>query len=126
MTTRLIGHMEDLHNLGIVDRIARFFVGGALLALGVISSVVSANVEVREAVTMLLAVYPLMTCIMGWDPFYHIVGFRTGSAAGRNVTGTFPYQVDAAMGHEPEPDKGYEYDHSLSGSHHKKDNPNTA
>ena len=124
--TRLKGHMQDLHNISIIDRVGRFFVGGALMFIGVISSVVSANVEVWEAVVMLLAVYPLMTCIMGWDPFYHIVGFRTGGETGRNVTGTFPYQVDAAMGNDPTPDEGYEYDHSLSGSHHEKNKPKAA
>ena len=124
--TRMKGHMQDLHNISIIDRVGRFFVGGALMFFGVISSVVSANVEVWEAVIMLLAVYPLMTCIMGWDPFYHIVGFRTGAETGRNVTGTFPYQVDAAMGNEPTPDEGYEYDHSLSGSHHEKDKTKAA
>jgi len=123
---RLKGHMQDIHNIGIIDRVGRFFVGGALMFIGVISSVVSANVEVWEAVVMLLAVYPLMTCIMGWDPFYHIVGFRTGEETGRNVTGTFPYQVDAAMGNDPKPDEGYEYDHSLSGSHHAPKKPKAA
>ena len=73
--------------------------------------------DAREAVTLLLAVYPLMTCVMGWDPFYHFVGFRTGDEAGRNVTGTFPYQVDAAMGNNPIPDKDYENDHETNKPH---------
>jgi len=124
--TRLTGHMQDLHNIGIFDRVGRFFVGGALLFFGAISSVNSGNVEVWEAVTMLLAIYPLMTCVMGWDPFYHIFGYRTGEERGRNVTGTFPYQVDAALGNNPVPDKDYEYDHSLSGSHHETDIPRVA
>jgi len=115
---RLKGQLQDLHNIGLIDRVGRFFVGGALLFIGVISSVAFQSVQVWEAVIMLLAIYPLMTCIMGWDPFYQLVGLRTGEDTGRNVTGTLPFQVDAAMGNNPIPDKDYEYDHSLSGSHH--------
>lgn len=117
---RLKGHMQDLHNIGIIDRMIRFFVGGGLLFLGVISIVVSETTQVWEAIVVLLAIYPLMTCVMGWDPIYQMIGLRTGHETGRNVTGTFPFQVDAAAGHNPVPDKEYEYDHSLAGSHHEQ------
>ena len=73
-----------------------------------------------QALVLLFSIYPLMTCMMGWDPVYQIVGFRTGSENGRNVTGTLPYQVEAAMNHKPQPEKDYEYDHSLTGARHEQ------
>jgi hypothetical protein len=111
--------MEDLHNIGLIDRVARFVCGGTLLFAGAVSSVASGRTEDWQAALMLLAIYPLMTAIIGWDPLYQIMHVRTGTDTGKNVTGTFPFQLDAALGHHPVPDKDYEYDHSLSGSHHE-------
>jgi len=118
---RVKGNMQDPHNMGLVDRAVRFFVGGALLFVGVISLVLTEGVQMWQALTVLVSIYPLMTCMMGWDPVYQIFGLRTGAEHGRNVTGTFPYQVDAAMRHNPKPEKGYEYDHSLIGARHEKE-----
>ncbi|MBL1433561.1 MAG: DUF2892 domain-containing protein [Gammaproteobacteria bacterium] len=115
---RLKGDMPDPHNMGLIDRAIRFFVGGALIFIGVISLVVTDTVQIWQALLVLFSVYPLMTCMMGWDPVYQVLSIRTGADYGRNVTGTLPYQVDAAMSRKPQPDKDYEYDHSLTGSHH--------
>lgn len=115
---RVKGNIQDPHNIGLIDRAVRFFAGGALLFVGVISAVTADGIQVWQAVLVLVSIYPLMTCMMGWDPVYQIIGVRTGSDSGRNVTGTLPYQVDAAMRNNPQPDKDYEYDHSLTGSHH--------
>lgn len=117
---RVKGNIQDPHNIGLIDRAIRFFAGGALLFVGVISAVTTDGIQVWQAVIVLVSIYPLMTCMMGWDPVYQIIGMRTGSDSGRNVTGTLPYQVDAAMRHNPQPDKDYEYDHSLTGSHHEE------
>lgn len=105
-----------VQNIGLADRMIRFFGGGVLLAGGVLGLVLGAS-SLLATIAILLAVYPLMTTVMGWDPFYQLLNMRTCSLqGGRNQCGTFPYEVDAAIGHEPEPD--YDYDHSLSGSHH--------
>ena len=117
---RLKGNMQDLHNIGLIDRAIRFFIGGALLFLGVLSAVLSGGVNVWHALAVLVSIYPLMTCMMGWDPVYQLIGLRTGADRGRNVTGTLPYQIDAAMKHNPQPEEGYEYDHSLTGARHDK------
>lgn len=115
---RIRGNITPAENIGLIDRMVRFFGGGALLAYGVISIVTTGH-DLVSAVAVLLAIYPLMTTIMGWDPFYQLLGTRTcGLESGRHQCGTLPYEMDAALGNNPQPDKGYEYDRSLTGSHH--------
>jgi Inner membrane protein YgaP-like, transmembrane domain len=117
--SRIRGNTIPLENIGLVDRMVRFFGGVALMAYGVLKIVLTGH-DVVSAAAILLAVYPLMTTCMGWDPFYQL--FRTRSCSlegGRNQCGTFPYELDSALGHDPRPDEGYEYDHSLAGSHHE-------
>lgn len=116
--SRIRGKVAPVENIGLVDRMVRFVAGGALMTFGILKIVLTGN-DVVSATAILLAVYPLMTTCMGWDPFYHLIGGRSCSLeGGRNQCGTLPYEVDAALGHNPEPDEGYEYDHSLAGSHH--------
>ena len=88
------------------------------MSYGVISAVLTGH-DVVSAIAILLAVYPLMTTMMGWDPIYQLFGARSCSIeGGRNQCGTLPYEVDAALGHKPQPTEGYEYDRSLTGSRH--------
>ena len=116
--SRIRGKMAPAENIGLVDRMVRFFGGGALMAFGVMSALLTGH-DVISAIAILLAVYPLMTTLMGWDPVYQLFGARTCSVeGGRNQCGTLPYELDSALGHEPKPDEGYDYDHSLAGSHH--------
>jgi hypothetical protein len=116
--SRIRGKMAPAENIGLVDRMVRFFGGGALMTFGVLSALLTGH-DVISAVAILLAVYPLMTTVMGWDPVYQLFGARTCTVeGGRNQCGTLPYELDSALGHEPAPDEGYDYDHSLTGSHH--------
>jgi hypothetical protein len=116
--SRISGKIAPAENIGLVDRIGRLVGGGALMTIGVLSALLTKH-DVFSAVAILLAVYPLMTSMMGWDPFYQLFGARTCTLeSGRNQCGTLPYEVDAALGHKPQPMQGYEYDHSLAGSLH--------
>ena len=109
-----------VHNLGLIDRMVRFFGGGMLLAYGIVDIVLNGN-HLAAAAAIILAVYPLMTTVMGWDPFYQIIGGRSCSLeGGRNQCGTLPFEVDAAMGHNPKPPIGREHDHSLTAARHSK------
>ncbi len=109
-----------VQNIGLADRMLRFFGGGALFAGGVLGMVVSGGASLWSALAIILSVYPLMTTMMGWDPLYQMTGARTCSLeGGRNQCGTFPYEVDAALGHEPRPEAGQEYDRSLTAAHHE-------
>ncbi len=115
---RISEKMGPVHNIGLGDRMVRFFGGGALMAFGVIYAVV-AGWSVISAAAVLLAVYPLMTTMMGWDPIYELFGAKTCTLeGGRNQCGTLPYEVDAALGHDPKPVEGHEYDHSLTAAQH--------
>jgi hypothetical protein len=116
--SRIRGNMPPAENIGLIDRMVRFFGGGALMTFGVLSALLTQH-DVVSAVAILLAVYPLMTTVMGWDPFYQLFGLRSCTLeGGRNQCGTLPYEVDSALGNEPKPDQGFEYDHSLVGSQH--------
>jgi hypothetical protein len=118
--SRIKGNMLPAENIGLIDRMLRFFGGGALMIYGVMSAVLTGH-DVVSAIAILLAVYPLMTTMMGWDPIYELLGARSCEVeGGRNQCGTLPFELDSALGHEPKPDAGYDYDHSLAGSHHEE------
>ena len=114
--TQITGKITTIQNIGLIDRMIRFFGGGALLAWGCLMLAMGDN-STTATVVALLSVYPLMTTMMGWDPFYQLFGARTCSLeGGRNTCGTFPFEVDSVLGNDPKPD--HDYDHSLAGSHH--------
>ncbi len=112
--------ITPVQNIGLGDRMLRFFLGGALFAGGLLGMAVLGSVTLWSALAIILSIYPLMTTMMGWDPFYQMAGARSCSLeGGRNQCGTFPYEVDAALGNDPKPEEGREYDHSLTGAHHE-------
>ena len=114
--SKLSGKIAPTENIGLVDRTFRFIAGGTLMSIGVLSALLTKH-DVFSAIAILLSVYPLMTTMMGWDPFYQLFGARTCTLeGGLNQCGTLPYEVDAAVGNNPKPKDGYEYDHSLTGS----------
>lgn len=116
--SRIRGKVAPVENIGLVDRMVRFVGGGVLMTYGTLKIVLTGN-DVVSAAAILLSVYPLMTTCLGWDPIYQLLGGRSCSLeGGRNQCGTLLYELDAALGHNPEPDEGYEYDHSMAGSHH--------
>jgi len=103
-----------VQNASLIDRIIRLSIGGALVTASVIS-LSSTTTVMWETYAILLAIYPLMTGMLGWDPIYSMTNTKTCRLTGRNQCGTLPYEMDAAMGHNPRPNK--DYDHSLAGSH---------
>jgi Inner membrane protein YgaP-like, transmembrane domain len=116
--SKVSGNIAPAENIGLIDRLVRFFGGGALMTYGVLSAFLTGH-TVLSAAAMLLAVYPLMTTMMGWDPIYELFGAKTCTLeGGRNQCGTLPYEVDAALGHDPKPVEGHEYDHSLTAAQH--------
>lgn len=124
MNTQHTNKIAPVQNIGLADRIIRFFVGGALLAGGSLW-IATGNELIYGTIACLIGIYPLMTTMMGWDPIYQITGSKTCRIdGGRNACGTFPFEVDAALGNKPIPDK--DFDHSLSGSHHKSNSRKAA
>jgi len=114
---RIMVKIAPIQNSGLEDRAARFVVGGGLMAYGIISIALDSS-AMMPAVFVLVGVYPLMTAIVGWDPFYQLFKARTCTVAGgRRQCGTLPYEVDAALGQDPKPEPGHEYDHSYTATH---------
>jgi hypothetical protein len=106
-----------VHNIGLVDRIVRALLGSAMIAGAVISMYMTQAI-MWETYAILIAVYPLLTAILGWDPFYSMFRVRSCNLeGGRNLCGTLPFEVDATLGNNPVPKN--DYDHSLYGSVHE-------
>ena len=116
MNSQIPVKIAPVQNIGLTDRMVRFFGGGAVLVAGCLWLLEGSYNNMAVGVT-LLSIYPLMTTIMGWDPFYQLFGARTCRLdGGQNVCGTFPFELDAALGNDPKPE--HDYDHSLAGSRH--------
>lgn len=115
---KVVEKLGVVQNLGLVDRGFRFAIGIALITFAAITLVTGSAVT-WQGFAILFSIYPLMTGMLGIDPVYSLFHKKTCGLNDRNQCGTIPYQVDAAMGHHPVPDKGYEYDHSLGASHHE-------
>lgn len=109
--------LETVQNLGLVDRVVRFILAAALLG-GAIAHLMLYGTFITpvHGLFMVLSIYPGLTSIVGWDPFYQMIHVKSCGIGERNQCGTFPYEIDAAMGHHPVPNS--EWDHSLTGSHY--------
>jgi hypothetical protein len=116
-----IGSYYIVQNLGAVDRIVRVIVG--IVILGIPFAILSqpgAEMTWWFTGSMMLGIYPFLTAIVGVDPLYHLFKIRscTVDPHGRNQCGSFPYEVDALLGHEPKP--RHSNTHDLSDSDHMK------
>ena len=106
-----------MQNLGWFDRVLRFVLGSVLLALPCYL-IISGSHEVTWYLmgTILLSVYPLLTSIIGVDQIYNFFNMKSCGTSSRNQCGTFPFEIDAALGNNPIPDSDIE--HSLEHSRH--------
>jgi len=114
---RVTDKIGVVQNTGLYDRAIRIIIGAFLLGGAVVHMEMGGGLMSWHAYAGLISIYPFLTGILGWDPFYSLFHTKTCDLSEKNRCGTFPYQVDAAMGHNPIPDQ--EFDHSLTGSHHK-------
>lgn len=109
----LVNQIRVLQNLGWLDRTIRVVVSMALIGAGAFSA---SSGLAWPTYALLFAIYPLLTGIIGYDPVYSQFKIRSCGLAERNQCGTFPYEIDAALGHHPIP--GSDIEHSLEHSHH--------
>jgi len=95
--------VKPIQNIGFVDRTVRFVIGAVLLGTVVLYYEMEHPMLTvfGQVLAVIIALYPLWTCSVGWDPLYALAGLRSGSDSGRNQLGTFPYQVKAAFGRAP-------------------------
>jgi hypothetical protein len=113
-------------NLGWLDRLLRFIAGTALISVSAtylfLSTTTPTWLNESEPMAwpyflMIIAIYPIVSAILGRDPIYSILGVRSCGNSPKNPCGSFPFELDAAMGNKPIPDS--EIEHSLSTSHHE-------
>lgn len=116
---QLRARLGVIQNLGWLDRVIRIAVGTAMLAYPVYQIATSETVEHSWMIySMLISIYPFFTAILGYDPIYAQFVVRTCDTSERNPCGTFPYEVDAALGHRPIPKSNVE--RSLENSRHER------
>lgn len=105
-----------VQNLSLLNRSLRIVLGALMIGLPIIQLVATNSTIGWHAYSMLLAIYPLMTGMLGWCPVCQMFNFHSCGLSDKNQCGTLPYQFDAALGHHPQ--ANHDYDHSLTGSHH--------
>ena len=114
-------------NLGWLDRLLRFIIGTAMMAAAftylIIGSTTPAWLTEQAPRAwpyyfLLIAIYPFVTAILGRDPVYALFNVKSCDTSPRNICGSFPFEIDTALGNNPIPDS--EIEHSLSTSHHEK------
>ena len=112
-----------IENMGWLDRIIRMIVGTVLIIVPMIFlAIYSMRLDEGNSVSpwwyvgMLVSLYPFWTSSIGWDPVYDLFNLRTCGGSEKNPCGSFPYEVDAAVGHHPIPDS--DVVHSLTAAHH--------
>lgn len=113
-------------NLGWLDRLIRFMIGTAILA-GFFTAfsfyedpvwLQGHEMPGWSYYTVLFSLYFYFTAVLGTDPIYKLFNVRSCGSSPRNPCGSFPFEVDAAVGHKPISDSDLE--HSLAASHHVK------
>jgi hypothetical protein len=105
-----------VQNLGWLDRTLRVVFGAALIAIPCYFLITGSLMSPWYAFLMLFAVYPIMTGVLGCDLLYNLANVKTCDTSDRNVCGSFPYEIDAALGRKPIPHS--DIDRSLENSHH--------
>lgn len=94
---------RPVQNIGLIDRTVRFLIGAGLV--GYIFSYHEMKLPGVSIALQVLAVtvslYPLMTAMFGWDPFYALLNVGSCGGSGRNQCGTLPYQIKAVLGRAP-------------------------
>ena len=104
-------------NLGMWDRVIRFMLGSAMLAVPYYyMTQTSLPVEAWYSWSMVASIYPFLTSIVGCDVLYKFFGVKSCDLSQRNRCGSFPFEVDAFLGHKPLPEDDTE--HTLEHSSH--------
>jgi hypothetical protein len=110
---KLLSSLGAVQNIGWLDRTVRFFVGFALIVF-VLRDMQLGIALGWHAYLPIIAIYPLMTGILGWDPFYATAHVKTCDTSSHNKCGTYLFEVESGMGKDVSCDDGY--DCSLPGN----------
>ncbi len=110
-----------IQNMSLIDRVLRVLIGAAMMGgafyyYNAYGDLQALNVEAWGFYALAIAVYPLMTGMLGWDPFYAMFHLRSCSDSGKNPCGTFFYQWKSMTGHTPRYCES-DAEHSLEACH---------
>lgn len=94
-------HSRPIQNMGLINRLVRFAIGAAILVYCVLYNAMAGLGLGWQEAAVVLSIYPLLTAMTGWDPFYALFHVRSCNDSGRNQCGTLPYQVKAMFGRAP-------------------------
>lgn len=107
-------------NIGLIDRVLRLVIGVAMITTAyyytAYANLPAESWDPLGSYTMLAAIYPLLTGMLGWEPLYALFSVRSCSDSGRNQCGTFPYQWKSLIGHAPKYCES-DAEHSLEACH---------
>ncbi len=107
-----------IQNIGWLDRTIRAVIGAGLMGVAfyeLYAPGIGATAT-WHSYAVLIAVYPLMTSMLGWDPFYALSHTKSCDTSTANRCGTYPYELKAAFGHAPDVCE-LDSEHSLESCH---------
>ncbi len=97
MTTMQLGS-GIIQNEGAVDRVVRNLIGWGLIGVAVVDLLRGSSFS-WHGYAILIALYPLFTSMLGWDPIYQMMHARSCNVEGKdNRCGSFPYEVTSVVG----------------------------
>lgn len=107
---RIILISDVYQNMSLLDRSLRTLISLAILIGTIIS--ISLNDVLSTSITwhsfvIFLSIYPFLTGLLGWDPYYWMTRLKTCGLSDKNLCGTLPHQINAAIGRDLLPDYDY-------------------
>lgn len=103
MNTTAANELGPVQNLSLLDRTLRIASGAALIAI-----VVTQLFGNAYNYLAILAIYPCLTGMFGWDPLYSLKRAKSCDISVRNRCGTYAFQVNSAVGKEMACNDGYD------------------
>jgi len=112
----LLKDVGVVQNMGWHDRTIRVVLGTFMLAYPMHLMMTGTPNELWMSSSILVSVYPIITGIIGFDFFYSVFNVKSCDSSNRNQCGSYPYEIDAALGRNPI--SGSKLEHDLQNSHH--------
>ncbi len=111
-------NVRTIENMGLIDRVTRFLIGGGALSYFVFYTQLQHPWMLAASQVLVTGVclYFMITAMIGWEPLYALFRIKSCSLTGRNQCGTLPYQFKALLGHAPRYCES-ESQHSLEACH---------
>lgn len=111
-------NVRPIENIGLIDRLVRFLIGGGALVYFVFYTEMQHPIMMVASQVLVagVCVYLMITAMLGWEPLYAVFRVKSCSITGRNQCGTIPYQFKALIGHAPKYCES-DSEHSLEACH---------